>query len=71
MELKTTDQSKKEAFMDKKVYIIFEQDLANNRKNVYRCFADKTKAKTEVDKLVNENIDNDDLDYTLESFELL
>lgn len=57
--------------MDKKVYTIFEQDLANNRKNVYRCFADKTKAKTEVDKLVNENIDNDDLDYTLESFELL
>lgn len=71
MELRTTDQNKKEAFMDKKVYIIFEQDLANNRKNVYRCFADKTKAKTEVDKLVNENIDNDDLDYTLESFELL
>lgn len=57
--------------MDKKVYIIFEQDLTNNRKSVYQCFADKVKAKTEVDKLVNENIDNDDLDYTLESFELL
>ncbi len=55
----------------KKVYIIFEKDLKENRVEIYDVILDKNFAKRAVDKLNKQNAYNTedvDFEYTLESY---
>lgn len=55
----------------KKVYIIFEKDLKENRVEIYDVILDKNFAKRTVDKLNKQNAYNtedEDFEYTLESY---
>lgn len=57
--------------MEDKVYIIFENDLSTGKKTVRSVYASKTKAKAKVDQLTTANIEDEDLDFTLESYEVI
>lgn len=55
----------------KKVYIIFEKDLKEDRVEIYDVILDKNFAKRAVDKLNKQNAYNtedEDFEYTLESY---
>ena len=57
--------------MKDKVYVIFMNNLEDGRKSVYAVFANKEKAKVAVDTLNADVSEDDSIDYTLESHDVL
>lgn len=51
-----------------KVYIILKYDLESFESSVYKVYKDKRKAQKEVDNLNDSVIDNENVDYRLQSY---
>lgn len=57
---------------EKKVYVILEKDLNSGSSNIYGIYEKKEKAKRLVDQLNSKHTEDDDeIDYVINSYDLL